>query len=276
MERTLFHIEQMDCAAEEQLIRMRLDGLDGVDHLVFDLPKRQLEVYHTGHLDALQSSVESLGLGARVLGHEASVLVDAAASAPSVERRPLMAALAINALLFTGEMIAGVLSGSMGLVADSLDMLADALVYGLSLAAVGRTVDLKKRVARQSGYLQLALAVFGLAEVVRRVIGGEGLPDVMTMIVVSSVALLGNVITLLILRRARSEEAHVQASWIFTSNDVKVNLLVIASAVAVYLTSSEIPDLVAGAFIFAIVANGARRILALSKGPAAVQISSRP
>lgn len=265
MERTLFHIEQMDCAAEEQLIRMRLEGLDGVNHLAFDLHKRQLEVYHTGHLDALQSSVESLGLGARVLGHEASVLDDTSVSPPAMERRPLVAALAINALLFAGEMIAGLLAGSMGLVADSLDMLADALVYGLSLAAVGRTVERKKRVARQSGYLQLALAVFGLVEVARRVIGDQGPPDVRTMIVVSSVALLGNVITLLILRRARSEEAHVQASWIFTSNDVKVNLLVIASAVVVYLTASEIPDLVAGAFIFAVVANGARRILSLSK-----------
>jgi Co/Zn/Cd efflux system component len=34
----------------------------------------------------------------------------------------------------------------MGLVADSLDMLADAFVYGLSLFAVGAAVSRKKRV----------------------------------------------------------------------------------------------------------------------------------
>ena len=46
----------------------------------------------------------------------------------------------INAIFFVGELTAGFLSGSMGLVADSLDMLADALVYSLSLAAVGGSV----------------------------------------------------------------------------------------------------------------------------------------
>ncbi len=47
----------------------------------------------------------------------------------------------------------------MGLVADSLDMLADSFVYGLSLWAVGSTVLRKKKVARRSGYFQLSLAL---------------------------------------------------------------------------------------------------------------------
>ncbi len=41
-------------------------------------------------------------------------------------------------------MTTGLISKSMGLVADSLDMLADSFVYGLSLWAVGSTV-LRKR-----------------------------------------------------------------------------------------------------------------------------------
>jgi Co/Zn/Cd efflux system component len=142
---------------------------------------------------------------------------------------------------------------------------ADAAVYAVSLAAVGSLAARKKRYARVSGYLQLGLAVLGLAEVVRRFAVGDELPDPTTMVVVSLLALAGNVAVLVVLRRVRSGEAHLEASWIFTANDVKVNLLVIAAAFGVAATGSAAPDLLAGAVIFAVVANGARRILVLSR-----------
>ena len=85
------------------------------------------------------------------------------------------------------------------------------------------------------------------------------------MIVLSGLALAGNIVTLVVLHRVRSGEAHLQASRIFPANDIKVNALVIAAALGVALTDSAVPDLVAGAVIFLVVANGARRILALSR-----------
>jgi Co/Zn/Cd efflux system component len=85
------------------------------------------------------------------------------------------------------------------------------------------------------------------------------------MIVVSSAALAANVATFLVLKRATSPEAHFQASWIFTANDIKVNALVIVSAIVVAVVEHPAPDLIAGALIFVIVANGARRILALAR-----------
>ena len=274
MTRTTYHVERMDCAAEEHLVRMRLEGEGGVRRLVFDLPARRLDVVHTGDRAPITAALVELGLGAREVGHgpaDPDGLGAEAAGGPARsggERGPLRVALAINAAFFVGEGVAGLVSGSMGLVADSLDMLADALVYGLSLLAVGGTVVRKKRLARWSGVLQGGLAVFGLVEVVRRSVTAEAPPDVATMVVVAALALVGNVATLLVLRRARGGgqgEAHVEASWIFTSNDVKVNGLVIASAVVVWATASPVPDLVAGALIFVVVANGARRILALSR-----------
>ena len=267
MNRTPYHVEKMDCAAEERLVRMALDGVEGVGRLAFDLPARRLVVYHDGDGAPVTAALQSLGLGARRDG-ETGPVGDGAAPPPADERGPLWIALATNAAFFVGELTAGLLSGSMGLVADSLDMLADALVYALSLMAVGGTVLRKKRLARWSGYLQAGLAVFGLVEVVRRFVTAEAPPDVPTMIVVAALALVGNVATLLVLRKARGDgegEAHVEASWIFTSNDIKVNGLVIASALVVWATASPIPDLVAGALIFVVVASGARRILALSR-----------
>src|SRR3546814_10125509 len=76
------------------------------------------------------------------------------------------------------------------------------------------------------------------------------------MIVLSALALAGNIVSLVVLHRVRSGEAHLQASWIFTANDIKVNGLVIAAAIGVAITDSAIHDLVAGGIIFVVVANG--------------------
>ena len=264
MNQTTFYGERMDCAAEEHLVRMRLDGEPGVERLVFDLDARRLTVVHAGDVAPIQAALDGLRLGAREVEHAGDV-DDEDEPHPGDERRALWTVFAINGALFVGEVVAGLLAGSMGLVADSLDMLADALVYGLSLSAVGALASRKVRVARLSGYLQFALAGFGLAEVVRRFATATEAPEPVTMVVVSLVALAGNVAALRVLTRARSREAHMEASRIFTSNDVKVNLLVAAAGVAVALTASKVPDLVAGALVFLIVANGARRIFALSR-----------
>jgi len=251
----------MDCSAEEEMVRLALDRVGGVDDMSFDLKRRTVTVWHEGEVKAVSAALAALDLGMNV------VPSNEAATGPSerVERRVLVTALVINAGLFVAEFVAGLVSRSMGLLADSLDMLADASVYALSLVAVGGSALRKKRLAATSGYLQLTLAFFGLFEVARRLIVGEEPPEALTMIVVSLIALSGNVATMLILRRARSPEAHFQASWIFTANDVKVNGLVIVSALIVAITNNPTADLVAGAAIFVIVANGARRILKLAR-----------
>lgn len=265
MEKTVFRLDKMDCAAEERLVRMKLDGLPQVKGLDFNLPERKLTVHHDSGLAALEASLLSLRLGEALLSHEEDIEFDEKPSDERSERKILIAAFAINFGFFAAELIAGLLSYSMGLIADSLDMLADALVYGLSLAAVGGTLARKKNVARMSGYFQLLLATLGIVEVLRRFFGSENVPDSLSMILVSCVALGGNVLTLYILSKNKSQEAHMKASKIFTSNDVLVNLLVIVSGIFVYALHSRVPDLVAGGFIFLVVANGARRILAISK-----------
>ena len=90
----------------------------------------------------------------------------------------------------------------MGLVADSLDMLADSFVYAISLLAVGGTVVKKKSIAKIAGYFQILLAVIGFIEVVRRFVGEEQVPNFSTMIVVSILALIANGICLYILHKS--------------------------------------------------------------------------
>jgi Co/Zn/Cd efflux system component len=260
-----FRVAGMDCSAEEQLVRMSLDGVTGVESTNVDLDARTVSVTHRTDAAAIKRALDALNL-------DTSHLEDVSDSPPAAfvesmvaERRALAIALAINAVFFCAELAAGIFARSMGLVADSLDMLADASVYSLSLVAVGGTALRKRRLAAGSGYMQFALAFGGLVEVARRFVAGDAPPDVTVMVIVAAFALAANIATLLVLKRARSPEAHFQAAWIFTANDIKVNALVIVAAVVVSITDNAAPDLLAGALIFFIVANGARRILALAR-----------
>jgi Co/Zn/Cd efflux system component len=259
----------MDCAAEEQLVRMKLADRTDVKHLRVDLEERTVAVVHTGSSADIEQAIQELRLGASLVGREQVDMDQVDLFEPDVgdeqQRRLLWVVLLINAALFVLEIAAGFIAQSMGLVADSLDMLADAIVYGLSLYAVGRLVAQKKRVARISGYFQLALAVFGFVEVLRRFFGAGDAPDFTLMIIVSLIALAGNVASLFVLRRTQSQDANIRASQIFTSNDVLINSGVIIAAILVYFTGSKIPDLAIGALIFCLVGYGAWRILKLSR-----------
>ncbi len=254
----------MDCQAEESIVRMKLDGISAVKGLDFDLKNRQLTVFHAGQIDLINGLINELGLGSALLNTEKTEQ-ELEVEDAKAQRKLLWTVLAINFGFFLVEMTTGIISKSMGLVADSLDMLADALVYGLSLFAVGAAASRKKNVAKASGYFQLLLAIVGFVEVVRRAIGQEALPNFQTMIVVSALALIANAFCLYLLQKSKSKEAHMQATMIFTSNDIIINAGVILAGVLVLFTGSALPDLVIGAIVFVIVIRGAFRILKLAK-----------
>ena len=157
--------------------------------------------------------------------------------------------------MFVVEFSAGIWSRSTGLTADSLDMLADAFVYSLSLYAIGRSTSLKSNAALFSGIIQIVLGLGVIAEVVRRAfVSAEPMSEV--MFIVGGIALVANSICVVLLAKHRNGEVHLRASWIFTTNDVIVNAGVMLSGVLVWLTSSAYPDLVVGFVISAIVIRG--------------------
>lgn len=246
------------------MVRMKLAGMENVESLSFDLQRRVLEVLHSGGHEGILQKLDELKLNTVLVSSESGADVPVSSGA-SHETTLLWQVLLINLSFFIIEIVAGWLANSMGLVADGLDMLADSIVYGLSLYAVGRSTRHKKRVATTSGYFQLCLALLGFLEVGRRFLGLEEMPSYEAMMLVSVFALMGNAFSLYLLQKSKSQEAHMQASMIFTSNDVIVNLGVIVAGLLVVMTDSRIPDLVIGVIIFAIVGRGALRILHLSK-----------
>lgn len=260
-----YKIPKMDCPSEENMIRLKLDGMPEIKKLEFDIENRNLAVFHTHENREIFTRLEALNFGAKL---SRTILIDDSEITlenTDVQSKLLWTVLIINFGFFVIEMVTGLISNSMGLVADSLDMLADSFVYGLSIWAVGSTVLRKKKVARMSGYFQLALAVLGISEVIRRFVGFEAVPDFGMMIGVSALALVANGICLWLLQKSKSEEAHMKASMIFTSNDVIINSGVILAGILVFVTQSKYPDLIVGTIVFLIVARGAIRILKLGK-----------
>lgn len=263
MDKTVFEIAKMDCPSEENLIRIKLNDIESVQNLDFDIENRKLIVYHVGQLNEIETAIHELNLNSRLL--ETNQTNQTVLSESSNQRKLLWTVLLINFGFFIIEVTTGLVSRSMGLVADSLDMLADSIVYGLSLFAVGSTIAFKKRIAKASGYFQIILAALGFIEVIRRFVGIETLPGFETMIVVSTFALVGNGICLYLLQKSKSQEAHMKASMIFTSNDVIINIGVITAGILVHLLDSNKPDLIIGAIVFVLVIQGAFRILKLGK-----------
>ncbi|QBA63968.1 cation transporter [Muriicola soli] len=264
MNKTIFKITKMDCPSEENLIRMKLDGISSIANLDFDITNQKLTVFHSGEIDLIEKSVLELNLGGKKISTQQ--IQQREFNENLNQKKLLWTVLGINFAFFLIEMTTGIISESMGLVADSLDMLADSFVYGISLFAVGGTLIRKKRIAKLAGYFQITLAVIGFVEILRRFFGTEKLPDFSTMIIVSIFALIANGICLYILQKSKSKkEAHMKASMIFTSNDLIINLGVIVAGLMVNWLNSSKPDLIVGTIVFVLVIQGALRILNLSK-----------
>lgn len=264
MRRTIYRVDRMDCPCEENLIRFKLQDLQNIKSLEFDLSQRTVTIFHSGDSDSIGNILQELDLGVRLIESITSDR-DIQSQEDSKQRQTLWLVLAINFVFFLVEMSTGFFSHSMGLIADSLDMLADAFVYGLSLLAVGAVVSRKKRIAMICGYFQLFLACLGFAEVVRRFVAAETIPDFQVMIGVSFLALLANIVCLFLLQKTRSKDAHIQASIIFSSNDIIINTGVIIAGLLVWQFDTVLPDLILGTIVFLLVIRGALRILKLSK-----------
>lgn len=176
------------------------------------------------------------------------------------ERRTLWWVLGIN---FTQVLVAGavgILADSTGLLGAALDNLGDAAVYAVSIYAVGRTVIVKARAANLSGILLILVALGLLVEIFRRFFAAAE-PIGLAMIVTALANAATNLLVLRLLRAHRAHGVHFKASWIFTTNDMVVNVGIVLSGVLVMLLRSPIPDLLIGIVVVGIVFKGGWEIL---------------
>lgn len=171
------------------------------------------------------------------------------------QRSVLIMLLLINASMFFIEIVLGFISQSTALIADSLDMLADATVYAIGLYAVGRSALAKVRAAHLSGLFQILLGCLVLLDVSRRFVMGSE-PHSLLMMAVGLLALCANLVCLKLISSHRDGEVHMRASWVFSKNDVIANLGILLAAVMVHVLDAGWPDLLIGLLIAVLVVRG--------------------
>lgn len=175
------------------------------------------------------------------------------------QRRVLVIVLAINALMFLLEFSAGAIAGSAALLADSVDMMGDALVYGVSIYALERSHRWKAGAAMAKGVFILGFGIAVIADIIVKLQSGVP-PSSTLMIAMGTLALAANFICLRLLWRFRSLDVNMASTFECSRNDVISNLGVLAAAAVVALTHSPWPDLIAGAIIATVFLRSALRV----------------
>ena len=176
------------------------------------------------------------------------------------QRRVLRVVLWINLAMFLAEATAGLLASSTALLADSVDMLGDAIVYGFSLYGVARGPVWQTRGAVLKGAIMAAFGVGVLGEVAMKITGGV-VPIADTMGAVGAVALAANAVCLALLWSRRRDDVNMRSAWTCSRNDVAGNLAVLVAAAAVALTGRAWPDIVIGLLIAALFVTSGIRVL---------------
>jgi Co/Zn/Cd efflux system component len=179
---------------------------------------------------------------------------------PARQRRVLQLVLAINTVMFVVELGAGLRAHSTALLADSVDMLGDAIVYAFSLYVIGRGSVWQARGAVLKGSIMAAFGVGVVAEVALKLARGV-VPSATLMSGVGVLALAANAAALALLWRRRGDDVNMRSAWLCSRNDVAANVGVLAAAGGVALTGSAWPDVAIGGAIAALFVTAAVEVI---------------
>lgn len=180
-------------------------------------------------------------------------------------RRALWIALAVNAAMFAGEIVAGVAAGSASLQADALDFLGDAGTYAISIGVAGLGLGWRARAALLKGAGLLVLGCWVIGSTAWHALAGT-LPEAGVMGVVGALALLANAAVALMLFRFRTGDSNMRSVWICSRNDAIGNLAVLAAAAGVFGTGTGWPDLIVAAIMASLSISGGWQIVRQARG----------
>ena len=188
---------------------------------------------------------------------------DTACSTPAVDprlRRALWVALALNAAMFVVEIAAAWTSGSVSLLADSIDFFGDAGNYALSLAVLGMGLATRSRAALFKAACMGGFGLFVLGKALWNA-QGAALPEPVTMGAVGFLALVVNAGVALMLYRFRAGDANMRSVWICSRNDALGNVAVMLAALGVVGTGTAWPDLAVATVMGLLALTGAWTVM---------------
>lgn len=175
-------------------------------------------------------------------------------------RKTLWLVLALNVAIAAAFFVTAFLADSSALLANGLDNGSDAVVYGLSLLALSRSLGWKRWAARFSGIMLLIFAVGVMADAVQRFLNGSD-PGGALMIGMAIVAGGVNLWCLRLLNKLTNKDVNLRAATTFSFNDFISNGGIVIAGVAVLFTGANWPDLVVGIAVACIAVYGGIEIL---------------
>ena len=180
-------------------------------------------------------------------------------------RKILWIALVVNAAMFLVEIVAGVQSGSLSLLADAVDFAGDAMNYAVSLAVLASALAWRARAAMLKALSMMGFGLYVLGAALWSVWNG-GVPQATTMGSIALVALVANVAVAWMLYAFREGDANMRSVWLCSRNDAIGNLAVFIAALGVFGTGSAWPDLAVASLMAALALHGGWTVLQLARG----------
>lgn len=175
-------------------------------------------------------------------------------------RKVLWVALLVNITMFGVELVSSLKSGSVSLLADSVDFLGDAGNYAVSLFVLGMAVVWRSRAAYLKG---VVMGAFGMLVLARALWNGVSshVPEPQLMGIVSVLAFAANGVVAMLLYAFREGDANMRSVWLCTRNDMINNLAVLLAAVGVFGTKAGWPDIAVATIMAVLGLSAARDII---------------
>lgn len=180
------------------------------------------------------------------------------------QARILWAVLVINAVLFVAEFVVGWAARSTALLADSLDMLGDSLVYAFSLWVLHRGARWRARASLSKGIVQAAFGILVLGQAAWKLSSG-GDVDASAMGIMGLIALAGNAWCFYLLWSHRGDDLNMRSTWLCSRNDLIANSAVLGAAALVAVSNSPLPDVIVGVAIAALFLRTAATVIGESR-----------
>jgi cobalt-zinc-cadmium efflux system protein len=200
------------------------------------------------------------------------MLEDDIATKAGENRRALMLTLGLTSGYLVVEIVAGILTHSLSLVADAIHMFTDASALGLAVFAAwmaARPATPEKTygfyrveilAALANAMLLLASALFILYEAYRRFrqpAEVSGLP----MLVVAAIGLIINIVGIRILSQGAKSSLNVRGAFYEVIKDALGSIAVIAAGLVILFTGQVIADPIASALIAILIIPGTFKLL---------------
>lgn len=190
-------------------------------------------------------------------------------------RKALWIALVVNLAMFVVEILAGLQSESVSLLADAIDFAGDAANYGISLAVLALGLAWRARVALLKGASMALFGAFVIGKAAWSALAGAA-PEPLTMGVVAVLALVANVGVALLLYAFREGDANMRSVWLCSRNDAIGNVAVALAALGVFGTGSAWPDLVVALFMGGLALSGGATVIRHARHELASLIDNIP